>query len=217
MEIDADTDMRPHRLAHRRDIGQRTVELLVRIDELQFLGAIHLHRGEAARDAVLRRLRDLARPVAADPGIDADAVAALAAEQLMHRHTQRLALDVPQRLVDAGERAHVHAAAAIEPAAIQHRPVILDLVRVLADQIVGQFLHLGGDSCGAAFDHRLAPARDALIGIDLQEQPARRHQERRQLGDLHRCLAFSPTMAPISPASATQSSNPTSRHPTVDH
>ena len=38
---------------------------------------------------------------AAEMGIDAHPVAHLAAEQLPDRHAQRLALDVPQRVLDA--------------------------------------------------------------------------------------------------------------------
>ena len=134
---------------------------------------------------VLRALDQLGRPVAADPAIDPHLLAHRPAQQRMHRLAQHLALDVPQRLVDAGQRAHMHGAAAIEAAAIQHRPVILDRRRVLADQIIGQFGDAGRHRFGAAFHHRLAPAGDAFIGLDLQEQPARRHHEGGELGDFH--------------------------------
>ena len=37
----------------------------------------------------------------------------------------------------------------------------------------------------AAFDHRFAPAADALVGLDLQEQPARRGLVGGEADDLH--------------------------------
>ena len=103
----------------------------------------------------------------------------------MHRLAQRLALDVPQRLIDPGQRAHMYRAAAVEAAAIQHRPMIFDRRGVFADQIIGQLGDTGGHGFGAAFHHRLAPAGDAFIGFDFEEQPARRHHKGGELGDLH--------------------------------
>ena len=103
----------------------------------------------------------------------------------MDGHAQRLALDVPQRLVDAGERAHQHRPAAIEAAAVEHLPVVLDPERVLADQEVGQFRDRWPRRVRAPLDDRLAPARDPLVGLDLEEQPARRDEVGLQRGDLH--------------------------------
>ena len=117
------------------------------------------------------------RPVAADPGINPHPLAHRTAKKLVDRLAQGLALDVPQRLVDAGDGAHVHAAAAVEAAPVQHGPVILDGRRVFADQVVGQLLHHRRHGVGPAFEHRLSPAADARIRVDLQEQPARWNKE----------------------------------------
>jgi len=44
-----------------------------------------------------------------------------------------LSLDVPQRLVNAGDGAHQHRAAAVEAAAVHRLPVILDPCRILTE------------------------------------------------------------------------------------
>jgi hypothetical protein len=41
------------------------------------------------------------------------------------------------------------------------------------------------DGLGAALDDRLTPARDAVVGRQLEEQPARRDGEEVELGDPH--------------------------------
>ena len=112
--------------------------------------AVHLHRGEAARRPPRARRCD--QSAGRSPPIqrvDPDPVAHRAAQQLVHRHAQRLALDVPQRLVDAGERAHMDrrrrdrsrrdTAPSSDPRS----------ARVLADQIVGQLVHARPRPCAA--------------------------------------------------------------------
>jgi hypothetical protein len=187
VEIDADAEVLSHRLADRLHARQHRVDLRVRVDDLHLLGGVHLHRRESARAAVPRHRRRVGRPVAADPRVDADAIAQLATQQRVHGNAERLALDVPQRLIDPGEGAHVHAAAAVESAAVQHRPVILDQRRILADQIVGQLLDGGGDRVRASLEHRLTPPGDPLVRLDLEEAPPRRDDERGERSDLHRC------------------------------
>ncbi|MCY1368989.1 hypothetical protein D9M69_560030 [compost metagenome] len=185
MEVDAQADVRADGVAHRLDVFQHALDLGVAVDEMQLLGAIHLHRGEAAFHRRPGRLRGVRRTVAADPGIGADTLAHRAAEQLMHRHAEVLALDVPEGLVDAGDGAHQHRAATVEAAAVHDVPQVLDVARVLADQIVGKLVDGGRHRVRPALYHRLAPAADADIGIDAQEQPARRDQEGGEAGDLH--------------------------------
>ena len=185
VEVHADAHVRPHGLAHRGHVGQAALDLVVAVDELQLLGAVHLDGGEAARHGRLRGGGGVGRAVATDPAVDADAVAHLAAQQVGDAHAQGLALDVPQRLVDAGQCAHVDAAAAVEAGAVHHGPVVLDLAGVLADEVIGQLIDHGGDGVGAAFEHRLAPAVDALVGFDFEEAPARRDDEGGEAGDFH--------------------------------
>ncbi len=185
VEVDADADIGADRLADSGDGFNSLFHLVVGVDDLHLLAAVEFDRLEAAGDDLLGIVGDVGGAVAADPGIDLDLVAHLAAEQRMDRLSQRLALDVPQRLVDAGNRAHVDGAAAIEAGAVHDVPVVLDQEGILADQIVFQLMHGRLHGQCPAFHHRLAPADNALVGLDFQEHPARRHNIRRQFRDLH--------------------------------
>ena len=117
-------------------------------------------------------------------GVDADPVARRAAEQLVDRHAQRLALDVPQGHVDAAQGAGQDRPAAIEGVAVDGLPVMHHLARVLADQVRLDLLDRPSRTVmRPALDDRLAQADDAGVGVDLQEQPARLDQEGFQSGD----------------------------------
>src|SRR5690606_7119893 len=140
---------------------------------------------EPARHGIPRRIGGIRRAITADPGIHANALAHPSAKQLADRSTQRLALDVPKRLIDAGDGTHVQGTAAVEAAAVHDRPEVFDVSRITTDQVVGQLLHHRGDALCTAFDHRLAPAGDAFIGLDLEEQPAWRHDQRGEAGYFH--------------------------------
>ena len=54
-----------------------------------------------------------------------------------------LSRQVPQRLVKTGKSAHQHIAAAKESGAVDVLPVVLYAQRVLADQVITQFLDGG--------------------------------------------------------------------------
>ncbi len=187
MEVHTNADIRPHGITHSGHVGQRQVDLVESVEKLQLFGAIHLHRRKTALHRVLGGARRIGGPITANPRVDANLVTHLTAEQVTDRHPQRLALDVPQRLIDAGQRTHVNRAAAVETAAVQHGPDVFDVARVFADQVIGQLFHSGSDRVRAAFDHWLAPADNALVSLDLEEAPARRNDERGEFGDFHEC------------------------------
>ena len=63
--------------------------------------------------------------------------------------------------------------------------MVFDVSRVLAEQIVGQFVDRRGHTVGPALDDGLTPADDALVGFHLQEAPAGRNDVGGQLRDLH--------------------------------
>ena len=88
MKIDADAEVRAHRLADGGDVGEHTVDLLERIDVLKFLGGVHLDRGESPRGPFLGLRGGLPWPIAADPGIDPNLVADLSAQEVIDRHTE---------------------------------------------------------------------------------------------------------------------------------
>ena len=108
----------PKRLADFGDPATAASTVRAVVDQPHFLAAVHLEGVEAVRLQACDAGDDVGRAVAADPAIDLHAVAHQAAEQFVHRHAQGLALDVPQRLVDAGDGAHQDRAAAIEAAAV---------------------------------------------------------------------------------------------------
>jgi hypothetical protein len=47
--------------------------------------------------------------------------------------------------------------------------VVFDPARVLADQVVRQLPDGSGDRSGPAFESGLAPAGNALVGVDLEK------------------------------------------------
>src|SRR5262249_9370478 len=85
---------------------------------------VDLQRGEAAVEDVVDDALDLVEVHAGLDlaiGIDPDLVAELAAEELVDRHLQRLALEVPERDLDAAQRRDQRAGeAAFEDEAAAH-------------------------------------------------------------------------------------------------
>ncbi len=146
---------------------------------------VHLHGGEAGLHLFPDGLGDLGRFVAADPAVGPYPVAHGAAQQLVHGGAVHLAGDVPQGLVESGDRAGEHGAAAVERPLGHGLPVVLDTQRVLPDEEFGQLSHGGADGGRTALDHRLAPADDAVVRLDTAQQPARWHGEGLDAGDLH--------------------------------
>ena len=199
VQVDHHVHVSADRVADRGDLAHRIAD------------AAAFQRRDAA---LLQRQRHLGRVGVA---IDAHAVADLAAEQVPHRRAERLALDVPQRHVDAGHGAAADRAehAVAHDGGLHLLPELLDMGRVLADEHGLEVLDGGLDHPRPA--GALADAGDALVGVDLDEQPvahaaeggvgdARRrllrpgrvgcpslrlrragmHQERADIGDLHR-------------------------------
>ncbi len=185
VEIQPELDRVAESRADLRYARHRGIHGARAVDDAHLLAAVELEMVEAAGLQRLHAGDHVGGAVAADPAVGAHAVAHQAAEQLVHRHAQHLALDVPQRLVDAGDGAHQDRPAPIEAAAVQRLPQVVDAARVLADEVVGQFVHRRFHRTRAAFDDGLAPAGDALVGLDLQEHPARRQAVGGQSGDLH--------------------------------
>jgi len=112
-------------------------------------------------------------------------VAREAAQQLVNRNAERLALDVPQRHVERAQPVDFFAARGIEIAAIHDLPEMLNARRTLADDHGAELLdHV----FGAAF----SDAGDALIGFDgdhvaalVKDGPPARDVVIADAGDLH--------------------------------
>ena len=128
--------------------------------------------------------------VAADPAVHAHVVAAGTAHELVDRGVEELALDVPQGLINAGNGAHQHAAAAVETGAVQHSGKVLNAHGVLADEVGLHLLDTGQNGGAVAFQHRLAPAGQALVGHDLNKAPAGTDGIGVDFNDLHGKSSF---------------------------
>ena len=125
---------------------------------------------QPSRHQLLRLLDHLRAAGPAGGGEGRDDVALLAAEELVDRHAERLALDVVERDVDRRDRGLQHAAALEVLAAVHLLPERADGERVVADQELAIVLDGADDGLLAAGEAALAPAEDALVGLDLDEE-----------------------------------------------
>ena len=118
-------------------------------------------------------------------GVHAQPIAHGAAEELMDRLAEVLAGDVPERLVDSRECRHHHRTTAVEGAAIEELPVVLDPERVTADEHVGHLVDRGHSAASLAFERGLAPSHQAGVGGDLDQTHPGERRELLDLVDLH--------------------------------
>jgi hypothetical protein len=101
--------------------------------------------------------------------IDHHPVAAASAEQLIQRHPRHFGLDVPQRDIDGGNRAHRHGAAPPIGTAIEILPDILDPAGIHADQARNDMIfEIGNDRPLAPVQSGVANAVNALVGDYFQ-------------------------------------------------
>jgi hypothetical protein len=127
---------------------------------------------------------------ALDVRVADDLVAGEAAEQLVDRDVERLALDVPEGDVDGGDGRGGDVAGREEAASEHLLPEALDLERVLADEERLEVLDGAGDGKLAAGEAAFADAPDALVGVHDDEgvvalaRPGR-DEECFDIGDLH--------------------------------
>ena len=171
-----------------RRVGYRGPRTVARVAGRRHL---HAHVAEAPLHAGARVLFDLGEAVAARVVVAVGAVTHLAAEQLIERHAGALALDVPERHVDAAHRVEQHRAVAPVPAHVARLPDVLDLVDVAADQERPQILvDRRFDDERALRERGTAPAHQAgLGGLHLhqhQPDPVGCGEDRLDVADLHR-------------------------------
>ena len=120
--------------------------------------------------------------------VDADPVAAFAAEQLIERLPRRLAEEVPQRDVDRRGGADLDADRLEPEVPLEEVPAVaLDLERVLAEEIRrARFVDLSLDRRDRV--EGLAQADEALVGVDADPEDVGELAETDRLdrGDFHR-------------------------------
>ena len=163
-------------LVHRAVIAglallRAVVEVVVAVLHVRVEADALLHHEEVLR--LLHHPFDVGRvvlgPVAgalpADRAVvDADLVAHLAAEQLVDRNARGLAGDVPERVLDGGDRGAI----GLERAALADlHHAALDVGRVEPDQRVLEMEHPGLEVGLGVLD--LAEAIEALVGDDADD------------------------------------------------
>src|SRR5206468_4477390 len=130
-----------------------------------------------------------ARGAAVRP-VQTHAVAERPAEQLVHRHAERLGLDIPERQLDARDGLVAHAAEGLARVS-EHVPVqALDRPRILADEQMREVANAAGDAVRAAVIAALSPAHQPVIRLDADEgpgPPAAISVQRLHARDLHGC------------------------------
>ena len=99
-----------------------------------------------------------------------DAVAMLAAEQLVHGDAERLALDVVEGDVDRRDGAAKHPAALEILASVHLLPEGAGAHRIPADEKLTVVLDRADDRALAIGHARLAPAVEPFVGLDLDDQ-----------------------------------------------
>ena len=153
------------------DLRPQVVELGVAFAEpVEALGSVH---------------RPTARVVGANRLLGASA------DQLVDRHSERLAADVPQRHVEGGQGAQLHTepTPAGQVVGVQRVPVAFHVERVLPQQDgCGVVVNVRGDRVGRVV--RVARAHQALVGRYLDEDEVREvgELEGSDSGDLHGLL-----------------------------
>ena len=67
---------------------------------------------------------------------------------------------------------HENGPSPVEAGPVRVLPDVLDLVRVPADEPLGEVLVCPLDRLGVAFESAFAPADDALLSLDTHEEPS---------------------------------------------
>ena len=104
-----------------------------------------------------------------DRGVHPYFFTGLSAQQLIHGHTQGLALDIPQSDIDGRDGTHDDRTAEVDRTQ-EVLVVILNAERVFANEIGGKFFNGGSRGLQIAPVACFAQTHDACIGIHLHEQ-----------------------------------------------
>ena len=196
MVVDHQIDVRPNRVTHHRDV---ILELpgfgpLIEVDHRVSPAA--LDRSEALLDTCLCNFGRVC------PRVGTDTVPDRAAQQLIHGNVKRLALDVPQRLVDGAKRRADDYAVPVPVVEVHELPGALDVERAPADDLWSEHMHRLGDRRCLVDQAALSPTVDALVGLDFDEHPVAPrafgpHDERLDVGDVHSSI-LPYTLTPVS-------------------
>ena len=174
MHVDQKQRVRRQPLAQSGEDVVRQIQLRLGDEALRRAERIELHRLEAPGDDGLRGFEEgLRRALGAIPaiGIAKYAVAHPPAEQLVHRHAERFAENVPAGDLDRRDRRAVDVAA-VERDAVEHLSrQRRDAARIRPDDEMFQLADRRLGRADEAVQRAFAEAGDAGIGVDADEQP----------------------------------------------
>ncbi|MPM68167.1 hypothetical protein SDC9_115098 [bioreactor metagenome] len=105
VEVDGDTEVVSDRFADSLQLQAEAVDRLIIGNPTHRVHTEHLNGAKAEVLLFQRTARGFFGRVGVDPAVDFHFVANASAEELVNRNAQRLGFDVPERLIDAGERA----------------------------------------------------------------------------------------------------------------
>jgi hypothetical protein len=171
VHLDAQVEVGTDELADRPYLLDKTVDVVWAL-------------GRARQPASYARDAGLHRPVAFGEHVglgflDAlgltialDAVARRAAQKVIDRNSQRLALDVPHRDIDRAKRGSEDDVATIESVPVDRLPVVRRPACVLPDKVGLELLDSGDHSGDTSLYSAFANARDTGICVHLDEDAA---------------------------------------------
>ena len=105
--------------------------------------------------------------------VDADPVARWPTEQFVDGHAEQFSFDVPERLLDAAQRAGQNRAAAIKGMTINRLPVMNNIAGIFPNQIGGDLFDSRRARARATFEDGFAKPNDAFVRVHFEEQVAR--------------------------------------------
>jgi hypothetical protein len=110
------------------------------------------------------------RGVSGQVAVDPHPLARRPAEEVVNGNAEPLPLEVPERNVDPGDRAHDHLSGRPECAANHLAPPVLDPRRVLPDQQVAEVVEDAEHAASATGEARLADPCQPLVGADEHDE-----------------------------------------------
>src|SRR6266540_5469363 len=188
VDVQAQLDLVAHHLADLLHPPHPIAYRVARLDHVLARGEAPAHELPASRSRLARALQQLVQGVGTVVRIANHPLTDSPTQQLVDRHTQRPALDVPECDVDRRDGRGDDVAAGEEAAPIHQLPEVLDTRRVLTDDLGLEVLERPENRMGPISDPSLADAADAIVRVDYAEDIVAAVDldgERLESGDLH--------------------------------
>ena len=169
MQIHRNIDRIAHSFAHRSNARHHKIYFLWRIDKShRTRRSPHLHSAKALCHLLARILRTLFWRRPARTCVHANAVADLPAQKFPDRQLNHFAKHIPHRHLNPTQRTDQHRHTPAITRAIHRLPVVLDIQRIFAHQVLGHILYGLRHHAPMLVIHRLAIPHQSLIRKHLQ-------------------------------------------------